>query len=219
MPELSPTRVVIETGAKKVFASALEWPGWSRAGRDESAALEALASYAARFAAVVDVAGGRFAARSASSLTVVERVPGSATTDFGAPGSIADAERIDLTPAEARRRADLVRAAWTVLDRAVDRAPSSLRKGPRGGGRDRDAVAQHVCNAEAAYARKLGLRLPEPDALDAGAVATFRDAIDEALRDVRREPAGHKGWPLTYAGRRIAWHVLDHAWEIEDRSP
>jgi hypothetical protein len=28
-----------------------------------------------------------------------------------------------------------------------------------------------------------------------------------------------KRWPPRYAARRIAWHVLDHAWEIEDRTP
>ena len=27
-----------------------------------------------------------------------------------------------------------------------------------------------------------------------------------------------KRWPPRYAARRIAWHALDHAWEIEDRS-
>jgi hypothetical protein len=27
-----------------------------------------------------------------------------------------------------------------------------------------------------------------------------------------------KGWPQRYAARRIAWHALDHAWEIQDRS-
>jgi hypothetical protein len=32
-------------------------------------------------------------------------------------------------------------------------------------------------------------------------------------------PAGPKDWPLRYAARRIAWHALDHAWEIEDRRP
>jgi hypothetical protein len=26
------------------------------------------------------------------------------------------------------------------------------------------------------------------------------------------------GWPPRYAAHRIAWHALDHAWEIEDRS-
>ena len=27
-----------------------------------------------------------------------------------------------------------------------------------------------------------------------------------------------KGWPQRYAAQRIAWHVLDHAWEMQDRS-
>jgi hypothetical protein len=31
-------------------------------------------------------------------------------------------------------------------------------------------------------------------------------------------PPVPKGWPPRYAARRIAWHALDHAWEIEDRS-
>jgi hypothetical protein len=218
VPKLIPTRVVVETGTNKVFASALDWPGWSRAARDEPAALKALADYAPRFAPVAAAAGVRFPARAASSFEVVEHVPGSATTDFGAPGSIAQIEHVDLTPAEARRRAGLVRAAWSVFDGVVAAAPPALRKGPRGGGRDRDAIAQHVCNAEAAYARKLGLRLREPDASDAAALDAFREALGEALRDARREPAGPKGWPVTYAARRIAWHVLDHAWEMEDRS-
>jgi hypothetical protein len=25
-------------------------------------------------------------------------------------------------------------------------------------------------------------------------------------------------WPLRYLIRRAAWHVLDHAWELEDKS-
>ncbi|MEY2437652.1 MAG: hypothetical protein QOF97_2488, partial [Acidimicrobiaceae bacterium] len=27
-----------------------------------------------------------------------------------------------------------------------------------------------------------------------------------------------KGWAYRYAARRIAWHALDHAWEMQDRS-
>jgi len=30
--------------------------------------------------------------------------------------------------------------------------------------------------------------------------------------------APDRSWPPRYAARRIAWHALDHAWEIEDRS-
>jgi hypothetical protein len=30
-------------------------------------------------------------------------------------------------------------------------------------------------------------------------------------------PRGGILWPARYFVRRVAWHVLDHAWEIEDR--
>ena len=73
--------------------------------------------------------------------------------------------------------------------------------------------------AEAAYVRKLGLRLGQPDRDDRAAVREFRKAIVDILRKPSNGgPQVEKGWPQRYAARRIAWHVLDHAWEIEDRS-
>jgi hypothetical protein len=50
--------------------------------------------------------------------------------------------------------------------------------------------------------------------------AAVRTAVSEVLAAARSgEPLGGvKGWPARYAARRIAWHALDHAWEIEDRS-
>jgi len=121
--------------------------------------------------------------------------------------------------AEAERLAALVSAAWAAFDGVVAGAPGALRKGPRGGGRDRDKIVDHVLGAEAAYVRKLGLRLPQPDPNDRAAVTAFRRAIIETLRKPSSGgPLTEKGWPQRYAARRIAWHVLDHAWEIEDRS-
>ena len=120
-----------------------------------------------------------------------------------------------LTREEAARLAAILRAAWTILDDVVTSAPAELRKGPRGGGRDRDAIVQHVVAAEYAYARKLGLRdFRQPAAGDREAVATMRGAIAEALIGAAADSA----WPPRYAARRLTWHVLDHAWEIEDRS-
>jgi hypothetical protein len=31
-------------------------------------------------------------------------------------------------------------------------------------------------------------------------------------------PLADRKWTQRYAARRIAWHALDHAWEMEDRS-
>ncbi len=209
------THVYLEVGKSRAFACAADWPGWARSGRDEKSALEALADAAPRYSLVAKAA--RIAFAPGAGFDVVEHLPGSATTDFGAPGAIAKAESKRLTKKEAGRLSALVSASWTVLDKVVENAPPSLRKGPRGGGRDRDAIVEHVLGAETMYARKLGLRLKQPDAGDGAALREHRNAIVAGLR------AGTKGvtvngWPARYAARRIAWHAVDHAWEIEDRS-
>ena len=208
------TRVYLEVGKRRVFASAADWPGWARSGKDEQSALDALAAAAPRYAAVAKAA--RIAFAPGAGFTVVERLPGNATTDFGAPGAIAKAELKRLTKKEAGRLSALVSGCWTVLDRVVESAPPSLRKGPRGGGRDRDAIVAHVLGAETGYARMIGLRLKEP-AGDAAEVREHRNAIVAGIR-AGTGGAVDRRWPARYAARRIAWHATDHAWEIEDRS-
>ena len=216
-----PVGIYLEAGSKRVFVSAAEWPGWCRSGKNEAAALEALAAAGSRYAAVARRAGLTFKPAAAKDFKVLERLPGSATTDFGAPGAIAKAEARPLTAAGADRMEALLRAGWKTLDEVVRRAPPELRKGPRGGGRDRDQIAGHVLDAEGAYATRIGVRLKPPPADDGKAVAQWRDALIAGLRAAREEAAegGGKRWPPAYAARRIAWHALDHAWEIEDRRP
>ncbi|MEA2656981.1 MAG: hypothetical protein QOI23_2346 [Chloroflexota bacterium] len=209
------TRVYLEVGKRRVFAAAAEWPGWVRSGKDETSAIEALANAQVRYAAVPKAA--RIAFAPAAGFDVLERLPGDAGTEFGVPGAIAKSDAKRLTKKEAGRQSALVAASWTVFDRVVDKAPQSLRKGPRGGGRDRDAMVEHVLSAEIAYARKLGLRLKPPAAGDAAAVREHRNAIVAGIRAGTRG-VSEGGWPARYAARRIAWHVLDHAWEMEDRS-
>jgi hypothetical protein len=210
-------KVYLEVGRQKVFACALDWPGWARSGRTEELALSALDEYAPRYAEVCGVAGVRFA--PGRELTVVERVPGNATTDFGAPGAVPDADRAPLTAAAARRSAALVRAAWDVFDRVAAASPPALRKGPRGGGRDRDKMIDHVLGAEAGYARQLGIKHKPPALGDVEAIETLRADLLEVLAKASDGTAPvPKGWPPRYAARRIAWHALDHAWEMEDRA-
>ena len=153
--------VFLEVTPKQAVASALDWPGWCRAGRDEDAALEALAGYAGRYAPVAAHAGVSFP--SAVSFDVVERVPGGPATAFAAPECrrpfpqvTAGADRTTVTPAAARRLAGLVTAAWAAFDEVAAASPAELRKGPRGGGRDRDQLIGHVIGAETAYARSSG---------------------------------------------------------------
>jgi hypothetical protein len=202
-------RCYLEVGTKKAFAAAADWPGWCRSAPTPTAAVEVLRAYAGRYGAVARRAGLDFPAAvdpAAAVFEVVEEVTGSTATDFGAPGAVPELDRAPLTAAEADRLARLVEASWEVFDVVVAGAPAALRKGPRGGGRDRDPIVEHVDEAEQVYARKLGIRHRDVDSL--------RDAIVER---VRARPEG-TAWPVRYAVRRIAWHVLDHAWEIEDRS-
>jgi hypothetical protein len=215
---MSTTPVYLEVTDKKVFACSVDWPGWCRSGKDEDAALGALADYAPRYAVVAEKAGKRFAGTTGYDLEVVERVKGNATTSFGAPGVVPDLDAQDLTGAQAKRLVELVVAAWDVLDDIAAVTPESLRKGPRGGGRDRDKMLQHVVSAEAAYARKIGVKHKEPQLRDRAAITALRNDIVATLRAARGGSPPEKSWPPRYAARRIAWHVLDHAWEMQDRT-
>jgi hypothetical protein len=210
--------VAIETGVKKVFASALEWPGWSRAAKTEEAAVESLLAYAPRYAPVATAA--KLAFPAAFDAAVDERSKGGSGTDFGVPSTLtleADGRPVDR--AEANRLASIVEAAWSAFDRVAAGAPAELRKGPRGGGRDRDKMVGHVVEADWYYARELGLKPKQPDAGDRAAVETIRRAVLAVLREPSDgSPLAGRKWPQRYAARRIAWHALDHAWEMEDRS-
>lgn len=214
------TRVYLEIAPKRTFAMALDWPGWGRSGKTEDEALQALARYAQRYATVVQGCGVDFDPALAERLDVIERVEGNRTTEFGAPASFATADGNPVSQAAAERTAVLVRACWDALDAMAARSAASLRKGPRGGGRDRDKMVDHVVGAEAAYARKFGVRHRQPSIDDKEAIAAMRADILQVIGNASAGgPLAEKGWPAAYAARRIAWHATDHAWEMEDRQP
>lgn len=198
------TRVVLEAGKTWTFASALDWPGWCRRGKgDEDAALQALIEYADRYALA---AGTGF---TPGEPVIVDRLAGGGTTDFGVPDKVSRLEHDPLEPAEAERLAGLLESCWRRFDEVVAGAPEHLRKGPRGGGRDRDAIVEHVQEAERHYARQIAVRLPPR--------TPWPDQRTALLTKLTAAPTDTK-WPARYAFRRIGWHVLDHAWEIEDKS-
>lgn len=206
----------VEETRKRSFASALEWPGWSRSGKTPELAIEALLAYATRYAPVAARAGLVVATTSLDG-DVAQLLPGDASTEFGVPSITFDADRAPADIPESRRIAALVQAAWETFEAIAASAPAELRKGPRGGGRDTAKIVEHVVGAEQAYARQVGVKVSAPDPTDAGAVAVMRAAILEPIaRASSGDPIGR--WTQRYAARRIAWHALDHAWEIEDRS-
>jgi hypothetical protein len=216
-------RFAEEAGKSRTFGWVLDWPGWCRATREPGGVPAELVLAAPRYARAAAIAGLALeadpAALTPADFELIERVAGSASTDFGVPGSVTADDRRPLGAAGADRLARIVGAAWTVLDQVVAGAPAELRKGPRGGGRDRDKVMAHCVSADAGYAREIGLRLPEPNPTDRPAVDAERRAILALLRRPSDgSPLADRRWPPRYAARRIAWHALDHAWEIEDRS-
>ncbi len=219
--------VYLELGAKRTFAGALDWPGWCRPGTDEASALEALVDSAPRYARALRGTRLGFTRPPAiSSFEVVERLKGDATTDFGAPAKSPSADREPVRPADLRRFETVLRASWRAFDRAVEQAEGrKLWKGPRGGGRSLGGIVDHVMGADAGYLNSLGWRHRWEEQADPGQeLARTRKALLEGLAASaggeipRRGPRGGVRWLPRYFVRRVAWHALDHAWEIEDRT-
>ncbi len=218
--------VYLEIGKKRTFAGVIDWPGWSRSGRDEGSALQALFEYGPRYARVLCAARLGFRAPAdASAFAVSERLEGNATTDFGAPGLAPSSDADPVDEVELRRFQALLKACWRAFDAAARAAiGKELRRGPRGGGRDLEGIVQHVVGGDAGYLARLGWKFKmgdgdEPDE----ELRRTRQAILKALAPAAhgelsaRGPRGGVRWTPRYFVRRVAWHVLDHAWEIEDR--
>ncbi|MDO8485246.1 MAG: hypothetical protein Q7S35_09915, partial [Candidatus Limnocylindrales bacterium] len=110
-------RVAIEATAWRAFATATDWPGWSRSGKTVDLTLEALAAAAPRYAAVAREAGEPFPVRvTTGDLEVVEQAEGGSGTEFGVPSRVIDADRRPVSAVEADRLSRLVAAAWTTFD-------------------------------------------------------------------------------------------------------
>jgi hypothetical protein len=220
--------IYLETGSKRVFAGVLEWPGWCRSGRDEQAAIRALVEYGTRYARAIRSADPDFQPPAdESSLRVVERLKGDATTDFGAPGQAPAADSRPMSKPEITRFTAILESCWRTLDRAVKAAGGGeLRKGPRGGGRSLEEIVRHLLEADAAYLGKIGWPFrPDSKTDPAAEPRRTRAAILAALAAAAEGRLTAKGprvgphWTARYFVRRAAWHTLDHAWEIEDRIP
>ena len=216
--------IYLEVGSKRVFAGAIEWPGWCRSGKTPVAALEALLAAGPRYAKAVGRAGGPFTPpKSVDAFKVVEKLKGDATTDFGAPGIAPKADSRALSHKELARQHKLLEASWAAFERAAKKAKGkTLSVGPRGGGRKLDAITRHVDDADGAYLRALGGK-PAAGSGDTtmGLRKALLDMVAARAGGMEPPPSPRKKkpfWMPRYAVRRSAWHALDHAWEIEDRA-
>ena len=219
-------KVYLETGEKKTFAGAIDWPGWCRSGRDEESALQALFDYGSRYARIVRASKLGFQAPTdLSSLRVVERLKGNTTTDFGAPAIAPSIDSKPVKPEDFLAFEKILKACWRTFDANIKRARGKkLTTGPRGGGRQLESILEHLLGSDAGYVNQLGwkFRQDEKADLDRRLKETRQAILDGLKASARGEipakgPRGGIRWTARYFVRRLAWHALDHAWEIEDR--
>jgi hypothetical protein len=218
--------VALEIGPKgRVFAQALDWIGWCRAGKDEVTALHQLVIAGPRYAPVTERAGLPFAMPpSFETFEVVERVPGTATTDFGAPAVPLSSDQKPLTEADIERLIRLLTACWSTFDDVLHSISADLRDKKPERGRSPDAMRLHLLQTDRMHLSAFGptFRQPDPSHVTEQEAAV-REQIIAALRAVPREesiaPRRKLGflWTPRFAARRSAWHALDHAWELQGR--
>jgi len=215
-------RVILEIGAKRrVVAGAMDWPGLDRWGFPADGAIEKLVSYLPRYEGVAERAGRGADFRAARDVEVVERVPGSSSTDFWGIAHVPSRiEREVLSPADLERRLELLRACWAHFDDVAAGTPSELLPGARGGGRTRDGIIRHVyANEPEQFTRKVEVRTPREVVLTPDGLARHRRATLDAIRTYNADGRPARTWPIQFLVRRLAHHVMDHAWELEDRAP
>ncbi len=217
-----PVRTVIERGpkGKRSVAFSLDWPGWSRGAKSAELALETLESYRERYRPIADLAGmgGEFDA--AGPLEVVEDRVGTGSTDFwGISFFPSSTEHGPMTEAELERGITLLQACWAFFDGVAARVSPEMRKGPRGGGRDRNRIIRHTIRTESEdFARQVGLRIPEEAALTPDGLRRHRETYVAAMRAYNAgEVKRMRSWTLPFLIRHSAFHTLDHAWEMEDK--
>lgn len=216
-------RAVIERGpkGKRSVAFALDWPGWSRGAKTAELALEVLDSYRDRYRLIAALAGMAEEFDAAGPFEIVEDRVGTGSVDFwGISFSPSSAEHGPMSESDLERGITILRACWAFFDGVAARVSPEMRKGPRGGGRDREKIIRHTIRTESEdFAKQLGLRIPEEGALTPDGLREHRDSYVAAMRaynagEVERRM---RTWTLRYLIRHSAFHTLDHAWEMEDK--
>lgn len=217
-------RVTLEIGpkGKQVVAVAPDWPGLERGAKTEEAAIERIQTYLSRYAPVAKLAGmdAEFVAIASRPATVdvIERYPGTGSTDFwGISFAFSDTDRQAISSEALERDLALLRACWAFFDATRARVSAEMQKGPRGGGRDRGHIVRHTLNVEQDWATKLDVRSPEGALLTDDGLRAHRDAYLTAIRTFHAQGKLARTWPLRYLIRHTAFHTLDHAWEMEDK--
>ena len=216
-------RTVVQHGPKdkKVAAFALDWPGWSRGAKTGPDAVELLEAYRDRYRPIAAIAGLEADFDAAGALHIVEDHVGVGSTDFwGISFAPSSSEQAPMGEDEIERKLTLLRASWTYFDDVAGRVSPEMRKGPRGGGRSRDEIIRHALGWERAdLAKRVGVLVDPVIPPTSEGLRSHRDEYVAALRTYNAEGrmANGRNWTIALLLRHSAYHVLDHAWEMEDK--
>ena len=214
-------RMMIELGpkGKKSVAYAIDWPGWSRGAKTPDQAIDVLESYRPRYRPIAEIAGFDAEFDAAGPLSEADRYTGPGSTDFwGISFAASPEEREGMSAHQLERRLALLQAAWAFFDQVAKRVSPELKKGPRGGGRDRDQIINHTLGWErTGLAVKVGITYPEGVLRDPDGLRQYREDYVEALRNHHAAGKKARKWELAFLIRHSAFHMLDHAWEMEDK--
>lgn len=217
-------RVAVEAGkkGKKSAAFALDWPGWNRGGSSNEVAYANWAGYRHRYRPIAERAGlaAEFDAQPDSEIVVTYE--GTGSTDFWGISFAASPFDIGPLPADVmERRLRLLWACWEFFDEVASRVSSDLKKGPRGGGRDRDAIINHTLGVErTTFAPSVGIEYPEGVILEPSVRRQYREDFADALRQYNaagKQAGKNKKSEVSFLLRHTAYHTMDHAWEMEDK--
>ena len=213
-------RVMLEIGSKgkKVVAVAPDWPGLERGAKTGEEAIERLRSYIPRYSQVARLAEMDAEFDRIKKVEVVEQYPGTGSTDFwGISFAFSSIDKQSMSVNELERELTLMQACWAFFDSVRGRVSAELRKGPRGGGRDRDRIVRHIFANEQDWAKGLGVHTPDDAMLTGKGLKAHRNAYCHAIREYHSQGKLAGKWPLRYLIRHTAFHTLDHAWEMEDK--
>jgi hypothetical protein len=218
-------RTVVQQGPKnkRSVAFALDWPGWSRGAKTADDAVKTLEAYRERYRPIAALAGMDDEFEAAGPLDIVEDALGTPSTDFWAISfAPSSSERVEpMDEAELERKLKLLRACWAFFDDVAARVTPQLRKGVRGGGRDRDEIIRHVFRVESLdFAKGVGLKMPDDGVPSAAGLRDYREAYVDAMRAYNAGEVARRmrSWTLPFLIRHSAFHNLDHAWEMEDKN-
>lgn len=220
MSDTMPVLIEAGTKGKKVVAYAQHWPGLERNGSRDEVALTKLATYFPRYARISERAGlaKEFAAESDGDLEVVERYVGSGSTEFWGISFVhSSIDHLPITADELERQLSLLQACWAEFDHFGSTVSAELKRGPRGGGRMRDEIVRHLLANEADWMKGIGVKYDYHDLIPLEGRVRYRQDVVNAIRQHHADEQPAKTWTIPFLIRHSAYHVMDHAWEMEDK--